>query len=52
MRLKTASGHKEATYWEMERQEEKTYVDSLHGAARNVATGAELCVIIFNGLLS
>ena len=55
MRLKTASKHKEATYGEMERQEEqiqsllknlKTYVNPFHGEARNMA------VSIFNGLLS
>ena len=61
MRLKTASTHKEAIYGEMDSHEEqiqsisknlKTCVNPFNGAARNIATGAEVPVSIVSGLLS
>ena len=56
-----ASTHQKVTYGEMEWPEKqiqsllknlKTYVNLFHGAAKNMATGAEVSVSIFNRLLS
>ena len=56
-----ASTHQKVTYGEMERHEKqiqslsknlKTYVNPFHGAAKNMATGAEVSVSIVNRLLS
>ena len=56
-----ASTHQKVTYGEMERHEKqiqsllknlKIYVNPFHGAAKNMATGAEVSVSIVNRLLS
>ena len=56
-----ASTHQKVTYGKMERHEKqiqsllknlKTYVNPFHGAAKNMATGAEVSVSIVNRLLS
>ena len=58
MRMKTASTHKNVTYGEMEKHEEqiqsllknlKTYVNPIHGAATNMATGAEVPLVLSKG---
>ena len=59
MKLKTASTQR--SHLRRKRHEEQiqslaknlnTYVNPFHGAARNIATGAEVPVSIANGLLS
>ena len=59
--LRTDSNHKESTTGEIKKYEEQiagiigslnNYGDPFHGAARNMATGAQIPVNITNGLLS